>query len=284
MDDAAARRGVGCVETGERISLAVELRHDGIQIGQPKGRHNPTLTVTALNERDPKAMGIWEGTDDMVSMSTCAGTHIDALCHVGYGGQLYNGRPQSSNSALMGAQWCGAEHLGPIVTRGVLIDVPRLRGIDELACGTAVVADDLAAGYEAAGLVPEPGDALLVRTGEIRYYLAGDRDRYALGKDWALTGIGLSCTEWCHAHDIGAVFGDTYPYEVMPPESGNWDDLLAVHMLQLRDMGLIQGQNWNFEVLAEAVATDGRAGCLLVAAPEPIVGATSAPVNPVAIR
>jgi len=84
--------------------------------------------------------------------------------------------------------------------------------------------------------------------------------------------------------DIGAVFGDTYPYEVMPPESGNWDDLLAVHMLQLRDMGLIQGQNWNFEVLAEAVATDGRAGCLLVAAPEPIVGATSAPVNPVAIR
>ena len=70
----------------------------------------------------------------------------------------------------------------------------------------------------------------------------------------------------------------------MPPESGNWDDLLVVHMLQLRDMGLLQGQNWNFEALAERCADDGVAEFLLLAAPEPIVGATSAPVVPVAVR
>jgi hypothetical protein len=55
-------------------------------------------------------------------------------------------------------------------------------------------------------------------------------------------------------------------------------------MLQLRDMGMLQGQNWNLEELADAVAEDGRTAFLLLAAPEPIVGATSAPVHPVAVR
>jgi hypothetical protein len=70
----------------------------------------------------------------------------------------------------------------------------------------------------------------------------------------------------------------------MPPESGNWDDLLAVHMVQLRDMGLLQGQNWDFEALGADCADDGVAEFLLVAAPEPIVGATSAPVVPIATK
>ncbi len=70
----------------------------------------------------------------------------------------------------------------------------------------------------------------------------------------------------------------------MPPESGNWDDMCAVHMVQLRDMGLLQGQNWNFEALAADCAEDGVSEFLLVAAPEPIVGATSAPVVPIATK
>ena len=90
--------------------------------------------------------------------------------------------------------------------------------------------------------------------------------------------------EWFHRHDVAGAFVDSYTYEVMPPESGNWDDLLCVHMVQLRDMGLLQGQNWNFEQLAVACAEDQRYDFLLVATPEPIVGATSAPVSPVAVR
>ncbi len=285
IDAEATRRGAASVETGHRISLAVDLRADGVQVGQPAGRYNPILTPTSLNERDKMSPGVWEGTDDMVTMSTCAGTHIDALSHIGYDNQLWGGRDQrASVTAANGATWCGAEQLPSIATRGVLVDVPRQRGIDELPPGTAVQADDLAAAYERGRIEPAPGDVLVVRTGEMRHYLAGDRRRYAVGVDWQLTGVGLSCVEWHHAHGIAGCFTDTYAYEVMPPESGNWDDLLAVHMLQLRDMGMLQGQNWNLEELADAVAEDDRTGFFLVAAPEPIVGATSAPVHPVAIR
>ena len=62
----------------------------------------------------------------------------------------------------------------------------------------------------------------------------------------------------------------------------DWSDCLAVHMIQLRDMGLIQGQNWDFEELASACQDEGRWSFLLVATPEPLVGASSAPVSPVA--
>ena len=280
----AATRGAACVRTGERFSLAVDLKADGIQVGQPAGRYNPILTFTAMNERDKMAPGIWEGCDDMFTMSTCAGTHIDSLSHISYDGLLYGGRPQSMIGAHNGATWCGAERLPQIVTRGILLDIPRTLGLDRLEAGHAVTATELDAALDRAGLIVEPGDAICIRTGDIGWYFDGDRRRYACGQDWKTVGIGLSCVEWFSERDVSGAFVDSYTYEVMPPESGNWDDLLVVHMLQLRDMGLLQGQNWNFEALAERCADDGVAEFLLLAAPEPIVGATSAPVVPVAVR
>lgn len=279
----ATARGLAAVRTNERISLAVDLVEEGIQMGQPAGRFNAVVTPTSLNERDKMAPGIWFGTDDMVSMSTCAGTHIDGLCHVGYDDQLYGGRPSSTIGARNGATWCGVEHLPSIVTRALLVDVPRVRGVDILPAGTAVTAADLDAAIDGAGITVESGDVILVRTGDITFYLAGDRRRYAVGENWQCTGLGATCIEWFADRDVAGVFSDTYTYEVMPPESGNWDDLLVVHMIQLRDMGLLQGQNWNLEDLAVACAEQNRIDVLLLAAPEPIVGATSAPVHPVAV-
>ena len=281
----ATRRGTASVRLGERVSLALPLRADGVQIGQPAGRYNPILTFTALNERDKFAPGIWEGTDDLVTMSTAAATHIDCLSHMGYEDMLYGGRSQSGSvRAGSGATWCGAERLPAIATRGILLDIPAVLGVERLDAGHAVTADQLEVALSKTGLTVESGDALCVRTGDVQWYLEGDRQRYALGVDWQVTGLGTSCIEWFHDREVAAVFTDTYAYEVMPPETGNWDDLCAVHMIQLRDMGLLQGQNWNFEPLAQRVAADGHADFLLVAVPEPIVGATSAPVAPVALR
>jgi len=284
IDAAAVQRGTACVVGGKRFSLAAQLRENGIQMGQPAGRYNVTLAPTSLNERDQHAPGIWSGTDDFITMSTCAGTHIDALSHISYDGQLYGGRPNSTISARGGASWCGAEQLEPIVTRGVLLDIPRALGVERLEAGHAVGAEDLDTALAATGVVIEAGDVICIRTGDMAYYLEGDGKRYAMGSDWKVTGLGASCVEWFWSRDVAGAFVDTYAYEVMPPETGNWDDLLAVHMLQLRDMGMLQGQNWDFEALATDCADDGRYTFLLVAAPEPIVGATSAPVNPVAIK
>lgn len=284
LTPAAAARGAACVRKGSTFSLALDLKHDGVQIGQPKGRFNPILTFTSLNERDKMAPGIWEGTDDLVTMSTCAATHIDALSHISYDGLLYGGRPQSTIGANNGATWCGAEQLPNIVTRGVLLDIARVLGLDRVDPGHAVTADQLDRALEATGLTIESGDAICVRTGDIGWYHEGDKRRYAVGVDWKTVGLGFSCVEWFAEREVAGVFVDTYTYEVMPPESGNWDDLLAVHMVQLRDMGLLQGQNWDFEALAADCAEDGVAEFLLVAAPEPIVGATSAPVVPIATK
>ena len=280
----AARRGAACVRTGKRFSLALDLKHDGVQTGQPKGRFNPILTFTSLNERDKMAPGIWEGTDDLVTMSTCAATHIDALSHISYDGLLYGGRSQKTIGANNGATWCGAEQPPDIATRGIRLGGARALGVDRVAPGAADPAADLDAALAATGLTVESGDVICIRTGDIGWYHDGDRRRYAVGVDWKTVGLGFSCVEWFAEREVAGAFVDTYTYEVMPPESGNWDDLLAVHMVQLRDMGLLQGQNWDFEALAVDCAEDGVSEFLLVAAPEPIVGATSAPVVPIATK
>lgn len=281
----AARRGAEQVRSGRRVSLGVDLRADGIQVGQPARRYNPILTVTSLNERDQYAPGIWEGTDDLVMMSTCAGTHIDALCHISYDGQMYNGVPTSAVTAQEGATRLGAEQLPQIVTRGVLIDLPRLKGVaglDLVDPGYAITADDLDAAVDAAGIAIESGDVVCVRTGEMRHYRAGDRQRYAVGDQFRLPGLSVHSIEWLHRHDVAGAFVDAYAYEAFPPTMPDWSDCLAVHMIQLRDMGLLQGQNWDFEDLAVACEEEQRWSFLLVAAPEPLVGASSAPVSPVA--
>ena len=281
----AARRGAEQVRSGRRVSLGVDLKADGIQVGQPARRFNPILTVTSLNERDQYAPGIWEGTDDIVMMSTCAGTHVDALCHVSYDGLMYNGVPTSAVTAQEGATKLGAEHLPQIVTRGVLLDLPRLKGtagLDEVDPGYSITADDLDAAIDAAGITIESGDVVCVRTGEMRHYLAGDRQRYAVGDQFRMPGLSVHSIEWLHRHDVAGAFVDSYAYEAFPPTMADWSDCLAVHMIQLRDMGLIQGQNWDFEDLAVACEEEGRWSFLLVATPEPLVGASSAPVSPVA--
>lgn len=286
LDDDAARRGTACVRSGERISLALDLGPDGPQVGQPTHRANPRLEPQITNQRDPNVPGVWVSSDDAVHMSTCAATHVDTLAHVAYDESIWNGIPASSISPETGATACGAETLSPMVTRGLMIDLPRLRGVDgldQIDPGYAITGDDLDAALDAARLTAEPGDVLLIRTGDIRHLHAGRRDRYATGDQFRFPGPSLASVEWVRRHDVAGVFTDTYAFEAFPPPSPDWSDTLCVHMLHIRDVGVIQGQNWDLEALSARCADEGRADVLLVAAPEPIVGATSAPVAPVAI-
>ncbi len=94
-----------------------------------------------------------------------ATSHIDALCHIFHDGKLYNGYPAEAVTAH-GATKLGIHRLRDgIVTRGVLLDIPALRGVDALEPGEPVFPEDLEAAEEQAGLTVRPGDALLVRTG-----------------------------------------------------------------------------------------------------------------------
>lgn len=286
LTDEATRRGVAASRSGHTVDLTVELRLDGIQIGQPAKRLNPIVTFTSMNERDQFAPGSWAGSDDLVTMSTCAGTHVDALSHVSYDGLLYNGTPTDTISANGGATRLGAEKLPRIVTRGVLLDIPVLKGVsglDEVAPGYSITGEDLDAAAEMAKVHITSGDVVLVRTGEMRHYRAGDRNRYALGVDYQLPGLSAYSVEWMHINDVAGAFVDSYAYEAFPPTQPDWSDTLIVHMLQIRDMGLLQGQNWDLEDLSVRCAEREQWDFLLVANPEPLRGATSTPVAPLAI-
>ncbi len=286
LDAVAAQRGAACVRSGERFSLALDLGQDGPQVGQPAHRSNPELEMLIVNERDGHVPGVWVSSDDAVHMLTCAGTHIDTLAHVAYDDLLWNGFLASSISSESGAAVCGAETLSPIVTRGIVVDLGRLRGAEALGDidpGYPLTGEDLDEALGAAGLTAEPGDVLLIRTGDIRHLKAGNRERYTLGDQFRFPGPSLHSVQWIRDHDLAGVFTDTYAYEAFPPPSPDWSDTLCVHMLQIRDMGLLQGQSWDLEALSARCAELGRWDVLLVATPEPIGGATSAPGAPVAV-
>jgi hypothetical protein len=109
----------------------------------------------------------------------------------------------------------------------------------------------------------------------MRHFHAGDRTRYAVGAGASQPGLSVHSVAWIRDHDVAGAVTDTYAYEAFPPSRPDWADCLAVHLLHIRDMGLIQGQNWDLEALSEACAEEGRGDVLLVAAPEPLAKAAT---------
>ncbi|PHQ51104.1 cyclase [Streptomyces cinnamoneus] len=264
------------VASGRRVPLALPLQQDGVQTGMIPGRVNPLHTMVAINLEmfGPDTVAT---SDDTVTMGLQAGTHWDGLCHVSHGGRLYNGRPADSITGHGRAAFNGVEKAGPIVSRGVLLDVARARNVHRLDDDHAVTPEDLEAAEELAGITVRSGDIALVRTGQIQRYLTGDKHAYAHPSP----GLSIRTPEWFHARDVAAVANDTLTFEIIPPEiEGLW---LGVHALDLVEMGMPQGQNWNLEGLSEVCAEEGRYAFLLSAMPEPFVGATGTPVAPVAI-
>ncbi|MEV7432368.1 cyclase family protein [Streptomyces griseoviridis] len=276
ITDAVAREAAATVRTGRRIPLALPLKQDGVQSGLIPGRVNPLHAMVQINQ-EIFGPGTVACSDDTVTMGLQAGTHWDALPHVSHSGRLYNGRPADSVTAHGGAAFSSIATARHVVSRGVLLDVARAHGTDRLPGGHAVTPEDLTAAEELAGTRVRAGDVVLVRTGQVGVYLAGDREGYA----YPSPGLSVRTPEWFHARDVAAVANDTLTFEIFPPEI---EDLwLPVHALDLVEMGMLQGQNWNLEELSTACGESRRYSFLLSAMPEPFAGATGTPVAPVAI-
>jgi kynurenine formamidase len=280
IDEAAVRRGAAAVRTGKRFSLALPLHADGIQLGFMHGRINPLRTMVVLNAPPPGETSDLRANDDMVVMGLQAATHWDGLAHVSFGGQLYNGHPASSITADEGAVRCGIEKAGPVVSRGVLLDVARGKGLEKLEPGYGMTPEDLDAALGLAGAVVEPGDIVLVRTGQMAFLRQDRPDKLAYS--WPSPGLTVGTVPWFRDRDVAAVATDNLTFEVYPPQ----DDriMLPVHYLHLVMMGMTQGQNWVLDDLAADCAADGVFVFLLAACPEPFVGGVGTPVHPVAVK
>jgi kynurenine formamidase len=281
VDDEARRRGAAAVVSGRAFALGLPLSEDeGIQLGFVEGRVNPTRTMVGVNKPINADQPDWACfSEDLLSLATQCATHWDALAHASYGGVIYNGYPASSISE-QGAARCGIHRLTTVVSRGVLLDVARALGRDVLAPGHPIMPADLDAACELARVALEPGDIVLVRTGQMVHLAPGRRDLVAY--TYPSPGLTIETAEWFHARDVAAVATDTLPFEVIPCQRD--DAYLPVHLLHLVEMGLTQGQNWVLDALAEDCAGDGRYTFLLDATPLGLTEGLGSPLNPVALK
>jgi kynurenine formamidase len=278
ITDDVVKAAAGEIKTGKRFALGIPLDENGPQVGAVPGRENPVHEMFLV---DVPLMGDPSDfctSDDRVVLCLQACTHWDGFGHVSYEGNLYNGVP-SSTITDEGASRLGIDKITTLVSRGVLLDVARARGVDEVEDGHAITGDDLDAAAALGKVNVRSGDVILLRTGRMARFL---NDSPAAYNAVPASGPSLQSIEWFRDHDVAAVATDNIIFEVYPSERE--DAQLAVHMLHLVDMGLLQGQNWNLEALAADCADDGRYTCFLDASPMPFTKAVGSPVNPVAIK
>ncbi|HZZ48114.1 MAG TPA: cyclase family protein [Pseudonocardia sp.] len=265
------RRAVGLVRDGRTLSLAQTLGPSTVSSGhrpRPARFMNRAAGDYAHGARTP---GGFKFAEDTVQFSTHSGTHVDALSHAWAGEHLYNGHPEASTRTTRGAQRCGAEQLIPVVTRGILVDLVRASG-DFLAPSTPVGVPELTRGITEAGVTPEPGDAVLIRTGwwESR---GGSEDYFA-----DEPGITEEAARWLADHDVALVGADNYAVEQQTDQPG-----FPAHLLLLHQHGVPLIENLDLAALAAALHDARRSTFLLVFAPIPLVGSTGSPVAPVAV-
>lgn len=280
IDDDARRRGAASVVSGQAFALGLPLSEaDGIQLGFVEGRANPTRTTIHVNKPEGPDPDFVAFSEDVFAMGTQAATHWDALAHCSHAGVLYNGYAASTITSD-GAARCGIHRAGAVVSRGLLLDVARALGRDVLEPGHPISPADLDAACELGHVTPEPGDIVLVRTGQMVHLESEHRDLVAY--TWPSPGVTIETAAWFHTHDVAAVATDTFVFEVFPCQYE--DAYLPVHVLHLVEMGLTQGQNWVLNPLADACAADGRYSFLLDATPLPLIAGLGSPLQPVALR
>jgi kynurenine formamidase len=270
--------------TGEVISCALPFDQRGPQTGGGP-RHNPIHFMLAdggdaLSGAQDRIPGGFRYADDAVTMPLQCGTQWDALSHVFYDGLMYNDRDIRLVTSR-GASANGIEQVADgVVGRGVLLDLPRHRGLDWLADGTPILPEELDACAEAHGVAVESGDIVLVRTGMMTRCLAQESwEGYCGGP---APGLSVHCAHWLYEREIAAVATDTWGVEVLPNETP--DCFQPLHMISLRNTGVTFGEIFHLDRLAEACVRDGQYAFLFTAPPLPITGAVGSPINPLAIK
>jgi kynurenine formamidase len=272
--------------TAERVALAAGLVRDGIAVtlSQPletkEGVDCPEPAdhhMTLLPNEDI-GLGELHFAKDYVGLDyhNPGHSHIDALCHVAYEGSIYGGKP--SQSVTPDGGHAGTIELlkNGLVGRGVLLDVPRLRGLSWLEPGDHVFREDLEEAEKAQGATVRAGDILLVRTGHARRLAElGPWDT-----DKARAGLHPTSARFLAERKVAAL-GSDGNNDTAP--STTEDVAFPIHVLALNAMGVHLLDYLQFEDLAERCESEERWEFLFVGAPLRITGGTGSPLNPIAI-
>jgi kynurenine formamidase len=206
-----------------------------------------------------------------------ANTHLDALCHVFYQDKMYNGYPMA-DVGVHGAKNGAIDAIKEgIVARGVLLDIPRVKGKKWLEPKEAIFPEDFEAAEKAQGVKVEEGDILFVRTGRhARARALGPWNSFQEG----LSGLSSTCLPWLSERRIAAMGGDGAS-DIFP---SGYEELVApIHLVTIVAMGIHLIDNCDLEAVSEACAERSRWAFLLMIAPLVLQRGTASPVNPLAV-
>jgi kynurenine formamidase len=272
-------RGATNLLTGERILDAAKLIRYGetISLAQPISwntpltRHRPAPVHFMASDGGDYAQGdrtlSSRVSDDSVFLATHTGTHIDALAHVWYGDQIFNGFSQYSTSSRSGAARCGVEKLGPLVGRGVLLDFAQENPLQD---DSQIGPKEFEACLSRQGTELREGDMILLRTGWWSSRAHSPDQTFS-----SEPGPDVEGGRWLANQSPACVGSDNFAFEMLPNDNASF----PVHELLLRDCGIpiIEG------LALDELARRGVYEFLLVVTPLPLCGATASPINPVAI-
>ena len=255
------------MRTVKVYSLSAAVSPDGPIL---RGRRPMWHAVTTRQ----RPTGIASGADDVNMMHTHGTTHVDALCHIYMDDTLYNGHPSSALTPFR-AQYRGVDNVGPIVGRGVLLNVAAWCGVEVLADAVPIEPSDLDACAAAEGVEVRPADIVLVRTGWWRLFSKGPaaRDRFYAAES---EPSGAARGHWFRAHDAVALGADNPGVEAVR----SWSDPLRLRHNVIWGFG---GYLLEFLDL-EALSRDRVYAFLFAATPLRIDGGIGSPIAPVAIE
>lgn len=260
------------IRTGRRYALGQILESSSPAQMWRYWRHS-LLTDRTTPER---AFGsnVQTFVEESVSGALHSGTHLDGLGHVGIGDYAYGGRRWADIINADGLTDLGIENVPPLVSRGVLLDIAALHGVDQLGPEYGITADDLQAASDRAGVRVEAGDILFIHTG---WGVLWDTDQDAYGA--SEPGIDLSAVRWCVERRVTVIGADNWAVEQVVLEPTPGAESFAVHQEAITRNGVYLLEN----VRTAEIAADGVTEFFCIIAPVRLRGASGSMVGPVAV-
>ena len=261
------------VQSGVTVTLSQPLRTEArIDVPQPADHHMTMLTDVDIGSGSLRFAKDYVGVD----YHNDGHTHIDAFCHVAYDGSFFGGKPVRPVAA--GAAQPGAIDIlkDGLVGRGVLLDVPRARGVPWLEPGDHVFREDLEAAERDHGVRVGTGDILLVRTGHT--LRQAEHEPWDTGK--AKAGLHPTTASFLAEREVAALGSDGNSDTAPSTTEGVG---FPIHVLAINAMGVHLLDYLQFEDLARHCETERRWEFLFMVAPLRVVGGTGSPVNPIAM-
>lgn len=279
MTEASKLQILSRIASGKSYDLSVEYfvgMPSFHALGDPPYQYWLTHTPNGTIVDNPNGMGEAMNrkvsyTGDAISMYTHMGTHIDALNHFGLNGKIWNGYSPEEHLGDKGWKKTGAETIPIIIARGVLIDIRSAKG-ERLLPNYRITAEDIKEALKKQHLALQPGDVVLIRTGQAQYYQQASEylDNYP--------GISLDAVKWLvEDQQIMLLGADNLSLEAFPPErADNW---VPIHTYLLAEKGMMFIEQMNLEPLAE----DRVFEFAFIASSLKLRGASGAPMRPIAL-